>query len=173
MGVVLIDGVERCYETEDQKEALIAYFKHGISPFEARKRTIYQCLDGAMVIEHDGLNPKRSTMDEALLKFKDSPVIKLNDMTLEMVENFISQPAGSEALKGVSPLYPQEQHIPFDRDSPHSYSLITLVAMAAAFWLAQLQSHSPDRQLDWDNSLVELMMQIANIKLEGRISPYE
>ncbi|KAB5515381.1 hypothetical protein GE09DRAFT_1066874 [Coniochaeta sp. 2T2.1] len=171
------------YNDEDEKKRIIAALENdrwNLTPLKdppskdqvGPKNTIYQCLDGAMVIEYDGLNSKRSTMDEALSKFKHSPVIKLNDMNFEMVEVFISNPAGAEALQGISPLSPA-QDIPFDRDHPPSYKLITLVAMAASLYLAQLEAFRPEGHSGPKNALSELMYQIALIQEDGKISPYE
>jgi hypothetical protein len=136
------------------------------------QHTIYQCLDGAMVIEIDGRNPTRSTMHKALSKFKDSPVIKLKDINLEMVEVFISHPAGAEALQGISPLC-AAQNIAFDRDRPPCYVLIALAAMAASNFLAQVELFRSKGTSDPKGSLNELMYQIALIQAAGKIFPYE
>lgn len=57
-----------------------------------------------MVIELDGHNPKRWTMDKALSEFKASPVVKLIDMDLEMVEDFVSKDFGIDAMMAITPL---------------------------------------------------------------------
>jgi len=138
----------------------------------APQNTIYQCLDGAIVIEEDGRNPKKLTIEKALLEFKDSPTVKLEDMTLGMVELFMSHPAGIETMMGISPMCPA-RNIAFDRDSPRSYSLIALVAMAASWMLAQIETSRPKGTSGPKDSLSELMYQIALIKGDGQIFPYE
>ena len=64
---------------------------------------VYYCFDGAIVAEEGRYNPKTSSLDEALQHHSRAPVIKLKDMTREMVKMFIENLSGEGVLEGISP----------------------------------------------------------------------
>lgn len=134
--------------------------------FSERTTAIYQCLDGAIVLDSEDGKVETSTIDEALSKFKHVPVIKLKDMELEMVDVFMKHGVGQEILAGIRP------HC-FDRANPPSHSLTELVAMAACLLLKQLESFRSKDTASFFNSLDKLIYQIALGRVTGRIFPYE
>lgn len=137
-----------------------------------RKFTTYQCLDGAVVIGQGGdFFTTFHTLDEALSKYVKSPVIKLEDMTMEMVEWFRNITSGVDVLEGISPNAPTEgKDMPYKNSRPASYSYTGLVAMLAADILGGLNNFGGGDRKD---ILDKLLHQIVRICLRGTIYPYE
>ena len=72
-------------------------------------------MDGAVATGNAFGGPQELTLEEARSKYSNATVVKLEDMTVEMLKKFMESPDNFEVLESISPNCPK-QDIPYNND---------------------------------------------------------